>query len=126
MENINIIIPMAGEGKRFRVQGYNIPKPFIEFDNKMMIEHVLSSVEKFKTAKIFLIIQEKFLNEQHSQLNKLRKNYNIEFVSVPHLTMGAAITSLAPHNQIHNDNPVLFMDSDNIFNQNDITNFIKF
>ena len=42
----NVVIPMAGAGSRFSIAGYNVPKPFIEFDNKMMIEHVLNSFKK--------------------------------------------------------------------------------
>lgn len=56
---INIVIPMAGDGSRFKVAGYNIPKPFIEFNNKMMIEHVLSSFENID-VEFTLVIQENF------------------------------------------------------------------
>lgn len=53
--NINIVIPMAGAGSRFRVAGYDLPKPFIEFDGKMMIEHVLSSFSNINANFIFKI-----------------------------------------------------------------------
>ena len=29
---INVVIPMAGAGSRFAVAGYEVPKPFIEFN----------------------------------------------------------------------------------------------
>lgn len=66
---INIVIPMAGAGSRFSIAGYNVPKPFIEFDNKMMIEHVLNSFKKIN-ANFILILQEKFLTEQEKQIKK--------------------------------------------------------
>ena len=62
-KKINIVIPMAGAGSRFKVAGYNIPKPFIEFDGKMMIEHVLSSFENIN-ANFILVVQEKFIKTQ--------------------------------------------------------------
>ena len=57
---INVVIPMAGAGSRFAIAGYDTPKPFIKFNNKMMIEHVLGSF-KSVDAKFILVLQEKFL-----------------------------------------------------------------
>ena len=124
-KNINIIIPMAGAGSRFQVSGYDMPKPFIEFNEKMMIEHVLSSFDGIN-ANFILVIQEKFLTEQKNQLKKLKDNYNLDFVTVPKLTMGAAITALAAHKKINPEYDIIFADSDNIFNKKDIQDFISY
>lgn len=70
---INIVIPMAGAGSRFAVAGYDVPKPFIEFEGKMMIEHVLASFKRIN-AVFTLIMQEKFLSEQKIRLRNYRKN----------------------------------------------------
>lgn len=121
---LNIVIPMAGEGTRFKTNSYNVPKPFIEFNGKMMIEHVLSSFLNID-AKFILVIQEKFKFEQQELLQKLLQNYNIEFVTVPNLTMGAAITCLASHKALDKNYPVLFADSDNIFAKEAILSFLK-
>ena len=37
-ENLNILIPMAGAGSRFKDAGYVFPKPLIEINNKPMIQ----------------------------------------------------------------------------------------
>ena len=37
---MQIVIPMAGKGRRFQTAGYLLPKPLIEVDGKPMIEHV--------------------------------------------------------------------------------------
>ena len=39
--NLNILIPMAGAGSRFKEAGYIFPKPLIEIDNKPMIQWVI-------------------------------------------------------------------------------------
>lgn len=41
-ENIHLIIPMSGTGKRFVDAGYLTPKPLIEVDGKPMVEHVVN------------------------------------------------------------------------------------
>lgn len=122
---INVVIPMAGAGSRFAIAGYNVPKPFIEFNNKMMIEHVLGSFDEID-AKFILVLQEKFLTEQKEQLEQLQSKHNLNFVTVPKLTMGAAITALAAHKEIDENFDIIFADSDNIFKQSDIKNFISF
>lgn len=121
---INIVIPMAGAGSRFKIAGYEVPKPFIEFNNKMMIEHVLSAFDKI-SAKFILVLQEKFLEEQKEQLELLKLKHNVSFVTVPKLTMGAAITALAAHKEIDPQYDIIFADSDNIFKKEDIINFIQ-
>lgn len=122
---INIVIPMAGAGSRFRVAGYDLPKPFIEFDGKMMIEHVLSSFSNIN-ANFILVLQEKFLTEQKEQLEILKSKYTLDFVTVPKLTMGAAITALAAHKKINLEYDIIFADSDNIFSPEDIHKFLYY
>lgn len=122
---INIVIPMAGAGSRFSVAGYDVPKPFIKFENKMMIEHVLSSFEDLNCI-FTLVLQEKFLTEQKEQVEELKSKYDINIVTVPKLTMGAAITALAAHKSIDKNYDIIFADSDNIFSKKDINNFIEF
>lgn len=120
---VNLVIPMAGAGSRFAVAGYDVPKPFIEFNGKMMIEHVLDSFIRIK-ANIILVLQENFLLEQKVQLEKLQEKYNLNFVTVPKLTMGAAVTALAAHKKINPAYDIIFADSDNIFRPFDVANFI--
>lgn len=122
---INVVIPMAGAGSRFTIAGFDVPKPFIEFNNKMMIEHVLNSFKNVD-AKFILVLQEKFLTEQKNQIETLCSKYDIGIVTVPKLTMGAAITALAAHKKIDEKFDIIFTDSDNIFNQEDIVNFITY
>ena len=125
LDKINIVIPMAGAGSRFAIEGYSVPKPFIEFNGKMMIEHVLNSFEGID-ANFILILQEKFWTEQREQLEILKNNYSIDFVTVPKLTMGAAITALAAHKKINAEYDIIFADSDNIFQPSDVINFIEY
>ena len=55
--NLNVLIPMAGAGKRFADAGYIFPKPLIEINNKPMIQWVIESLN-LKANYIFIIQKE--------------------------------------------------------------------
>lgn len=121
---INVVIPMAGAGSRFQKEGYTVPKPFILINDKMMIEHVLDGVNVFN-AHYTLVIQRKFLFEQKKELELLIEKYKVGLVVVDSLTQGACCTALATHEIINNNNPVVFVDSDNIFDNKKFNSFIN-
>ena len=121
---INIVIPMAGAGSRFQIAGYTLPKPFIDVDGKMMIEHVLDGIQ-IPDATYTLIIQHAFQTEHQDKLDLLARNYNVRFVAVEKLTQGASCTALAAHELINNDDMVIFADADNFFDNTAFRNFIN-
>ena len=120
---LNIVIPMAGAGSRFKAEGYDLPKPFIDINGRMMIEHVLDGVN-YPNAYYTLIIQKAFEEENKEQLQKLASRYHVAFVSVERLTQGACCTALAAHEIINNNLPVIFADSDNIFDNTAFRAFV--
>lgn len=120
---LQIIVPMAGLGSRFKDQGYTIAKPFIDVNGKMMIERVLGGVS-IPSARITLIVQHDFYNLYASELNSLKDKFDVNFASVDGLTMGAACTVLSVHKIINNANPLLIVDSDNVFIPNEIYQFV--
>lgn len=120
---INIVIPMAGAGSRFKKEGYDLPKPFIDIKGRMMIECVLDGIY-YPNAHYTLIIQKQFENDNKKQLSYLANRYHVAFISVDGLTQGACCTALAAHKIINNDLPVVFADSDNIFNNTVFQKFI--
>lgn len=121
---LNIVIPMAGAGSRFKTEGYDLPKPFIDINGRMMIEHVLDGVN-YPNAHYTLIIQKAFEEENKEQLERLTNHYHVAFISVEKLTQGACCTALSAHEIINNNLPVVFADSDNIFNNQTFNAFIN-
>lgn len=121
---LNIVIPMAGAGSRFAAEGYAKPKPFIEVNGKMMVERVLDGV-CLPNAHLTLIIQKKFEEENKAELERLSENYKAAFVAVEKLTQGASCTALAAYELINNDFPVIFADSDNIFDRKAFAGFAE-
>ncbi len=44
-KRVNVLIPMAGEGSRFRAAGYTMPKPLIDVKGKSMIQVVCENID---------------------------------------------------------------------------------
>ena len=114
---------MAGAGSRFIKAGYQIPKPFIDVNGKMMIERVLDSL-KINDADYTLVIQKAFKIQYKDYLDILTRKYYVQYVEVEKMTSGACCTALAAHEIINNNEPVLFADSDNFFKNGIIYTFI--
>jgi len=80
---VQVIIPMSGEGSRFRAAGYNTIKPLITVDSKPMIEHVVSM---FPGDHEFIFI----CREDHAKVYMLKKYLRA-------LVKNAQIVTIAPH-----------------------------
>ena len=113
---MNVLIPMAGAGKRFFDAGYIFPKPLIEVDNKPMIQWVMESLN-LKANYIFIIQKEhqKKYNIQ-SVLKILQPNCKI--IELDQITEGAACTTLLAKKYINNTNPLIIANSDQYISWN--------
>ena len=84
---LNLIIPMAGKGLRFRKNDYKIYKPFIKIDEKCMFEYVTKNFPK--SVKVWIITCKAYISKK--QINFLeKKKINILFID-PH-KLGPAYT----------------------------------
>ncbi len=123
-KKLNIVIPMAGAGKRFSEAGYSFPKPLIEIFSKPMIQWVIECIN-INANYIFLVQkehQEKY--NLSSLLNILKPNCKI--VEIDHLTNGAASTVLLAKKYIDNDYPLIICNSDQYFQWNSSSIMYKF
>ena len=115
-KKLNILVPMAGEGSRFREQGYTFPKPLIEVRGKPMIQVVVENLN-IKANFIFVVQQSHY------------EKYNLQFVlpliapgckivQIAEVTEGAACTTLLAKEFIDNDDPLLIANSDQFIDWN--------
>jgi HAD superfamily hydrolase (TIGR01509 family) len=111
-ESLNVLIPMAGLGKRFSEAGYEFPKPLIDVNNKTMIQAVVESLS-IKANYIYLVQKEHY--EKYS-LNTILNTITpgCKIVLVDGITEGAAVTCLIAKDLINNDNQLLIANSDQI------------
>lgn len=110
--NIQVVIPMAGEGSRFQKAGYTVPKPFIDVKGKHMIEWVIDNVSstKYNIEFVFLCRENHLEHNSMSFLDSQRFSYKI--VLVKNLTEGAACTVLLAKNVLNPELPLVIVNSD--------------
>ena len=119
---INVVIPSAGQGKRFSEVGMQHPKPLIDVCGKPMIQLVL---ENFNNIGKRIIVAQKKHIEKYS-IDSLLQTLASEsvLVEVDGLTEGAACTVLKTESLINNNNELIIANSDQYLNI-DIMKFIE-
>ena len=108
--NLNVLIPMAGLGSRFKEKGYTYPKPLIEINGKPMIQVV---VENLAIDANFIFIVQKEHREKYNLDSMLKLITNkCQIVETSELTEGAACTTLLAKKFINNNSQLLIANSD--------------
>ena len=116
----HVVIPMAGEGSRFKDAGYTIPKPFIPVGGKPMIRWVIENMipkeipeENYK-LKFHLIVRTSHLqgNSIDQLFWDLPSNVSYTYHKTDGLTEGAACSVLLAEKEINKNEPLLIINSD--------------
>jgi len=108
--NMNVLIPMAGAGNRFKQEGYTFPKPLIDVRGKPMIQVV---TENLNIDATFIYVVQKEHREKYNLDTLLGLiSPNCKIVEVNGITEGAACTTLLAKEYINNDEPLLMANSD--------------
>ncbi len=123
-KNLNILIPMAGEGSRFKDAGYTFPKPLIEVNKIPMIQLVIDNLSIKGNYKF--IVKDDHVKKYNidSMLRIIRPNSDI--IKVSKTTEGAACTALLAKKYINNDNPLLIANSDQFIKWNSAKTMYNF
>lgn len=122
---MNILIPLAGKGQRFKDVGYNLPKPLIEFNGKIMIENVLDNLD-LPGNYHFIILKEH--DEKYGLKNILKSiKEECKVIEIEKVTCGQACSCLLAKEFINNETPLLIANSDQIMDWSpaDFILFIK-
>ena len=117
---LNFIIPMGGEGKRFKNSKFNKPKFMIKTKNKTLLEWAIQSLPLDFAHKIFFIIRKN--DEQNFRvkefIEKIMKKFpNTKFkvLLLSKNTRGQAETVLSCKKEINNDRALLIFNNDTYF-----------
>jgi NDP-sugar pyrophosphorylase family protein len=109
--SLNIVIPMAGEGSRFRQAGYAKPKPFIDVMGKPMIKWVMENLD-VPGAHFILIARKEHVSAEQELVEILKKEFPVTIITVDQLTEGTVCTVLFARKYINNNVPLLIANSD--------------
>ncbi len=126
MSNINVLVPMAGEGSRFVKAGYTTPKPFIKIFDKELVRYAMDNVQSAEHNLHFILVaREEHVKSSKEQIEELKKDYDCSVLTVPSLTEGAACTTLVASLLIDNDNPLFIINCDQFLNHWNPTEFYR-
>jgi len=102
----NILIPMAGEGKRFKEAGYTQSKPMILVDGRPMIERVYDNIGA--DGFFFVAVPEEI------KIKVMMLSLPGGYVSIRAKTEGPACTALAAKTMINNNIDLLIANCDQL------------
>ena len=117
--NMNVLIPMAGEGSRFAKMGFTFPKPLISvknFNDSPMIKVIIENLN-IDARHIFIV------RDEHCEKYNLKQLLGVistdcKIVTVNYLTKGEACTTLLAKEYINNDDPLVIANSDQFIEWN--------
>jgi HAD superfamily hydrolase (TIGR01509 family) len=104
----NLVIPAAGQGKRFTEQGFIYPKPFIDVNGQPMLRRVLDNFKGEGRPIVLMQNQHIFRYAAHDHFPEAT------IVNVNGLTEGAACTVLLARGLIDNGNELILANSDQL------------
>lgn len=109
--SFDVVMPMAGEGKRFRDAGYVLPKPLVSVEGTPMAG-VATNTLGLREARYVYLVSSSHLRDWATgpYLRSLAKD--VEIVEVDRLTEGAACTVLLARDLINHDRPVVVANCD--------------
>tara|TARA_B100001094_G_C18187164_1_gene804569 strand:- start:2863 stop:3588 length:726 start_codon:yes stop_codon:yes gene_type:complete len=115
---MKIIIAMAGRGKRFTENGYELyPKPLCRVGCTTMIHE---SVRSFGVPGkyIFIVLQEHLDNFTWLYDHLMALAEDVLIIPIQHVTEGAACSILAARDYIYDNDPIVSINSDQVLNWN--------
>ncbi len=112
MKNISLVIPAAGEGRRFKEAGFLSPKPLIQVKGIPMILWVIHNFNLQYQDDIIVIQQanDNLLDNLNPYLNQIKAK--VKFVTLNRLTNGPAKTVMEAASFINKENAVIVANSD--------------
>lgn len=122
-----IIIPMSGQGSRFKNAGFKLPKPLIKVGGKPIIAHVIDLFPK-ETDFIF-ICNNDHLNNKNYKMKEMLSKYcpSGKILSIPSHKKGPiyAVLQIEKHIKLNKKTIVNYCDFSCYWDWNDFKNKVK-
>jgi dTDP-glucose pyrophosphorylase len=112
MKKIQLLIPMAGLGTRFSLEGYEISKPLLPIGRYKMIEVVLKNLLSKEVGSVTLVANSKVAADSNLESLLSTSSYGLEIITVDQTTEGPASTCYLTRNSIDYEAPLVIANSD--------------
>src|SRR5436190_17506858 len=109
---LNIVMPMAGRGKRFADAGFTQPKPLIPIHGRPMTEVVINNLRPSTPHRFIFLILREHAESFGFDLRLREWAPGCEVIFVEHVTEGAACTVLLAKGLIDNASPLMIANCD--------------
>lgn len=113
---VHLIMPMGGAGSRFFKNGYVVPKPLIEINDKPFLFWATQSIYKYvDVMDLTFVVLQQHIDE--FKIDEVIHRYykDAKIVIIPKVLNGAVLTCAEGVKSIEDDNPILFNDCDHMF-----------
>jgi dTDP-glucose pyrophosphorylase len=111
---MQVLVLLAGSSEAFSDKGYTYPKYLVEINGKPLIEYVINTIKDLCNAKFIFAVLKEDCEKFHldSVIDLLIPSAKI--VQIEQVARGAACTALLAIEYIHNDEPLLIINGDQI------------
>ncbi len=116
MKKVHLIMPMGGAGSRFYKNGYKIPKPLIEINDKPFLFWATQSIVKFvDLIDVTFVVLKQHVEQFH--IDEVIKKYypKAKIVILNEILNGAVLTCMEGVKNIDDNYPIVFNDCDHLF-----------
>ena len=125
-KKIHLIMPMGGAGSRFFKNGFVMPKPLIEINQKPFLYWATKSISQFVDVEdiTFVILQSHI---EEFKIDQVIKQYfpDAKLSVIPKVLNGAVLTCMHGVEHIDDDLPIVFNDCDHAFTASAFYDFCK-
>lgn len=123
-KQIHLVMPMAGAGSRFFKNGFVMPKPLIEINDKPFLYWSTKSISNFIEVKDITFIVLKKHIEEFKIDEKIKEFFpEAKIAVIPEILNGAVLTCMEGIDEINDDLPIIFNDCDHAFISNEFNKY---
>lgn len=113
---LNIVVPIAGKSYFFDESKDGFPKPFIEICGKTMLEHFVENFSSIENKRFIFVLQERENKKFHiDDAILVLTNNASEIITLKNETGGMVCSVMMAVDFIENDEPLLVVNMDQVF-----------